>query len=428
MRVLPREILRAPARGVGLFGLAVAGLALVGSVVALLVYGDIFLLGNLRGAGNGLARGILAVAAVVIVVSLGLPRALTAMRRLANLTRRLSREWCGVPIPEPYLLPAIEDSEGGSWSWSVRALGQAATWRDVGWMFLAPIASPFLLLPLAAPACLGWFLSLPAAQDSKPPALLAALCAATGAALYGGPWLLRGYGMLARSLLGPTVQAELSRRVRHLTETRSESIDSSAAELRRIERDLHDGAQARLVSLGMTLGALEQVLGRDEDEARALLAEAQGSSVKALAELRDLVRGIHPPVLADRGLVDAVYALALDSPLPVEVSNRLAGRPPAPVESAVYFAVSELLANVTKHAGATRAWVEVDHGQGVLHARVGDDGHGGADPALGTGLSGIERRLAPFDGALALSSPAGGPTVMDLEVPCELLLPKTSSS
>ena len=183
MKVSTREILRAPIRGLELFGLAIAGLALVGSMVALLIYGDIFLLGNLRGAGNGLARGILAVAAVVIVVSLGLPRALTAMRRLANLTRRLSREWCGVPIPEPYLLPTIEESEAGFWSWSVRALGQAAPWRDAGWMFLAPIASPFLLLPLAAPASLGWFLSLPASRDSKPPALSAALCVATVVAL-----------------------------------------------------------------------------------------------------------------------------------------------------------------------------------------------------------------------------------------------------
>lgn len=433
MRISAHQLVRAPVRGLELFGLAIAGLVLMGSVVALLFYGDIFLLNNIRGAGNGLARALFGVAVLAIVVPIGFPRALTAMRRLADLTRRLSRQWCGVSIGEPYPRPAVGDGEAGSWSWSVRALGQSATWRDAAWMFLAPVASPFLLLPLAAPACLGWYWASnttgpPSSPSSTTVPVLAVLGVVTVAAVYAGPWLLRGYGHLARSLLGPTNQAELSRRVRHLAETRSESLDASATELRRIERDLHDGAQARLVALGMTLGALEQVLGHDDGEARALLAEAQGASAKALGELRDLVRGIHPPVLADRGLVDAVRALALDSPLPVDVSSSLTARPPAPVESAVYFAVNELLANITKHSGATTAWVQLTYGGGLLRARVADNGHGGADPSQGTGLRGIERRLAAFDGTFALSSPAGGPTLMDLEVPCELSSPKISSS
>jgi signal transduction histidine kinase len=159
-----------------------------------------------------------------------------------------------------------------------------------------------------------------------------------------------------------------------------------------------------------------------------MLAEAKSSSVKALGELRDLVRGVHPPVLADRGLVDAVRALALDLPLPVHCGGGLDGRVPAAVESAAYFAVSELLANATKHARARRIWIEIGHTGGLLRIGVTDDGCGGADASAGTGLSGIERRLAAFDGVLAVSSPVGGPTIANLEIPCASPSPKTSSS
>jgi signal transduction histidine kinase len=140
------------------------------------------------------------------------------------------------------------------------------------------------------------------------------------------------------------------------------------------------------------------------------------------------VRGIHPPVLSERGLGDAVRALALDAGIPVRVSVDLPGRPPAPVESAVYFAVSEVLANAVRHAGATAITVDMRHRDGVLRAAVRDDGRGGADPAGGTGLRGIERRLGSFDGTLAVRSPHGGPTEVTLEVPCALSSPKTSTS
>jgi signal transduction histidine kinase len=197
--------------------------------------------------------------------------------------------------------------------------------------------------------------------------------------------------------------------------------------MRRIERDLHDGAQARLVAMGMTLDAAGQVLDENPAAARALLAEARDASAKALAELRDLVRGIHPPVLADRGLTDAVRALVLDGPLRAQLASELPGRLPAPVESAAYFAVSELLANVSKHAGTRQAWIDIRHADRMLRIGVTDDGRGGADPAGGTGLRGIERRAAAFDGVLAVSSPPGGPTVVNLEIPCALSSPKTSS-
>jgi len=190
---------------------------------------------------------------------------------------------------------------------------------------------------------------------------------------------------------------------------------------------LHDGAQARLVAMGMTLDAAGQIIDTNPEAARALLYEARDASVRALAELRDLVRGIHPPVLADRGLADAIRALALDAPVRVELASDLGDRPPAPVESAAYFAVSELLANVSKHAGARRAWVDIRHADEMLRIGVTDDGHGGAEPARDGGLRGIERRLAAFDGVLAVSSPPGGPTAVTLEIPCALSSPKTSS-
>jgi len=222
--------------------------------------------------------------------------------------------------------------------------------------------------------------------------------------------------------------SELSNRVAKLTATRMVAVDSAALELRRVERDLHDGAQARLVAMGMTLDAAGQIIDTNPDAARALLWEARDASVKALAELRALVRGIHPPVLADRGLADAIAALALDTPQRIHLASDLCGRPPAWVESAAYFAVSELLANVSKHAEARETWIDIRHTDGMLRIGVTDNGHGGADPARGSGLRGIERRLAPFDGVLAISSPPGGPTAVTMEIPCELSLPKTSSS
>ena len=197
-------------------------------------------------------------------------------------------------------------------------------------------------------------------------------------------------------MLAPTGQAELAVRVRQLSQTRTEALDTGAAEIRRIERDLHDGAQARLVAMGMTLDAAGQIIDTNPEAARALLVEARDASVKALAELRALVRGIHPPVLADRGLAAAIEALALDSPMRIHLASDLEGRLPAPVESAAYFAVSELLANVSKHAEARQTWIDIRHTDGMLRIGVTDNGHGGADPARGSGLRGIERRLAPF--------------------------------
>jgi signal transduction histidine kinase len=213
---------------------------------------------------------------------------------------------------------------------------------------------------------------------------------------------------------------ELLRHVRRLTATRVDAVDTAALELRRVERDLHDGAQARLVALGIALRAAEGLVKTNPDAATALLIEARQNSAKALAELRDLVRGISPPVLAERGLGDAMRALALDTPVATTTDIALPGRLPAPVEAAVYFAVAEVIANAVKHAGARSVHIRAAHAAGALRVEVSDDGTGGADPARGTGLRGVERRLGTFDGVLAISSPPGGPTIVVIEVPCAL--------
>jgi signal transduction histidine kinase len=242
-------------------------------------------------------------------------------------------------------------------------------------------------------------------------------------------WLIpRTIGAHARTLLRPEPDPELAGRVQRLTETRGHAIDAATTELRRIERDLHDGAQARLVALGMNLRAVERMLPASPQAALALVAEARETSSRALSDLRNLVRGIYPPVLADRGLGHAVQALALDTPMPVRVDADLPGRLTAPVESACYFAVAEVLANAVRHSGAGHVDIRIRHADGILRIEVCDDGIGGADQAKGTGLQGVERRLGTFDGIMAVSSPPGGPTMVVMEVPCALSSPKIYSS
>ena len=230
------------------------------------------------------------------------------------------------------------------------------------------------------------------------------------------PALLRTRALADRRILGPSRLAHLRARVDEVEESRSETLDLSAAEVKRIERDLHDGAQARIASVGMTVGLAEKLIRTDPDAAEALLREARESTVDALEDLRRVVRGILPPVLADQGLAAAVEALAVGLPVPVTVIFAVP-RLRAPVESAAYFAIAECLANTVKHAGAQRALVRGSHDGECLHLAVGDDGCGGADPA-GSGLAGIATRLAAFDGTVHIDSPEGGPTSITMEVPC----------
>ena len=223
-------------------------------------------------------------------------------------------------------------------------------------------------------------------------------------------------------------EKKLADRVDALAKSRRGVVDVQAAELKRIERDLHDGAQARIVSLAMNLGLAEQLAKRDPDAAVELMAEARQSSLAALDELRTVMRGIQPPVLNDRGLVGAIEALALDLSVPTTVIADLPGNAAVPVESAVYLAVAECLANVVKHSHAKSAWVKLRYNTGMLSASVGDDGIGGADLGHGTGLLGVARRLEAFDGTIEVRSPTGGPTEVIMEIPCELSSQRTTSS
>jgi signal transduction histidine kinase len=236
---------------------------------------------------------------------------------------------------------------------------------------------------------------------------------------FGGFLLPRLLTWGADAALAARAQA-LTQRVTRLTQTRSDATEVAVAELRRIERDLHDGAQARLVAVGMSLRAAEELMRADPEAARALVAEARETSSRALHDLRDLVRGIYPPVLADRGLADAVRALALDAPVTVDTDITLQGEPPMPVAAAVYFGIAEILTNAVRHSGADTVEIRIGYAGGLLRATITDDGAGGADAAHGTGLAGVERRLATFDGILAVSSPIGGPTIVAIEVPCPL--------
>ncbi len=260
---------------------------------------------------------------------------------------------------------------------------------------------------------------------------LAVLAGVQGLALIAlAVWLApRALDSRTLALLWPkrASEAELAGRVEKLTQTRADAVDTAAAELRRVERDLHDGAQARLVAVGMNLRAAQKLITSSPEAASQLLSEAIDSSSRALTELRNLVRGIHPPVLADRGLPDAIRALALDTPIHTVTDIELDGRPEPPVESACYFAVAEALANAVKHSGARHVQIHARHDGDMLRIEVTDDGAGGADPSRGSGLRGLERRLATFDGILAVSSPPGGPTLIVIEVPCALSSPKTSS-
>ena len=436
-------VLLAPVRAVALFGLTLAG-----AVLLAVAFGPVLLgllgLGHLIGDvvqqrsdlglfGNEPRRDLLAVIIGLACCRFILPATLLAVRRLATETRLLSARWCRVPIPAAYRPQPVGRPPAGrpgtappSYRQRMQwLLSDPGTWKDLLWlavnavvgtvMLLAPIA--LVVVGVAAFFEVNLHHSGRDAFNSFDRGLGAVLAAAGVAA---APWLLRGYGHLARAVLAPSESSVLEQRVAYLALTRQESLDTGAAELRRIERDLHDGAQARLVAMGLTLDAAGRLIDTDPAAARSLLIEARDASAKALAELRDLVRGVHPPVLADRGLADAVRALALDSPARARVTGSLDGRAPAPVESAAYFAVSELLANVAKHAAAQSADIDLRHSLGALRIAVRDDGDGGADLGRGTGLRGVERRIAAFDGVLAISSPRGGPTVITMEIPCEL--------
>jgi signal transduction histidine kinase len=224
----------------------------------------------------------------------------------------------------------------------------------------------------------------------------------------------------ATVLLGPSREELLARKVEDLTESRAGVVDAADTERRRIERDLHDGAQQRLVSLAVNLGLAKATLKDLPDDARLVIEKAHYEAKEAIDELNSLVRGLHPAVLDDRGLDAALSGVAARAPLPVKLMVNLPSRVSPAVEAVAYFVVSEALANIVKHAQASRADVTVERFGGILLIVVSDDGVGGADPSGGTGLDGLAKRVASVDGVFSLSSPDGGPTVLSVELPCVL--------
>ncbi len=239
--------------------------------------------------------------------------------------------------------------------------------------------------------------------------------------LAAAPWLTAGVAALdvrmAQALLGPSRAEELEHRVERLTQTRAGVVDAADAERRRLERNLHDGTQQRLVSLAMNLG-MARAQTSSLDEAHQAIAAAHEEAKAALAELRNLVRGLHPPVLEDRGLDAALSGVTARMPIPVRLTVNVPRRPPPTVEAVAYFVVSEGLTNITKHAQASQADVFVQQTGDRLHVIVTDDGVGGADPARGTGLAGLARRAESVDGTLDIASPPGGPTLLTVDLPC----------
>jgi signal transduction histidine kinase len=401
----------------------------------------------LAGAGSYRTEFVLPQAYAFVILGLWLLwRTVGRHSRLAGLLPGRKPWWCLLLLPVAAVVFELAGPNYGfspSWWNVVWNLAAAAAVLLIVWSFPAG-AADLAAVGLIALGLYGIALAL--SWPSAPfvtyygtlrfgAVLVGNTTWAAGAGVEGclmlalGLWLVpRTLIPHARVLLRPEPGADLAGRVEQLTRTRAVAVDSAAAELRRVERDLHDGAQARLVALGMSLRAAEHLIPASPQAAVALVAEAREASSKALTELRDLVRGIYPPVLADRGLGEAVRALALDTPLRTETDIVLPGRLDAPVESACYFAVAEALTNVVKHSGARQAQVRIRHTRGMLRVEVIDDGCGGADPARGGGLAGIERRLGTFDGILAVSSPPGGPTMIVMEVPCALPSPRTRSS
>ncbi|ADG75986.1 integral membrane sensor signal transduction histidine kinase [Cellulomonas flavigena DSM 20109] len=399
------------------------------------------------GAGQLAVAAVVGLAAVVVlltgvalgaglaVVVLGLPvLALTlALARWYGVgERERLRAQLGVTVPAPAPAPDGLLRPRAWWAWLRDARSWAALAHGLVAWLLVWTAGP-LAVGLAAGA-----LVVPAVPFAERVSAshMALLVPAAVAALWLSALVVQlanlAYVRLARALLGGRSRAEAERaaraaeqradvaegRAEHLRETRTAAVVAADEERRRIERDLHDGAQQRLVALGVELGVARRAAAQDPAAAAAALEAAHGEVKEVLAELRDLVRGVHPAVLTDRGLDAALSALAARSPVPVDVEVTGVEAVGSPAQAAAYFVVAEALTNVAKHAGATRAAVRADVRDDRLRVEVSDDGAGGATAAPGGGLDGLRRRVEALDGSFDLVSPAGRGTVLTVEVPC----------
>lgn len=387
----------------------------------------------------------LAVAAFVGVYGVASPALMPLMaamlslaRRFGHAYRRLARRLLNVDIEPPP--PGPGSAESGMIGWVVAQLRDGASWRAAAYALLR---LPYAIVLVAVGAGL-WLCAVVALVDpllmrsggrllpsgwprvgalvgqTAPPPWLVTLIGLV--LLFAAPWVMHGLVLLDLYLMGRLLgRRRMRERVRDLERTRALAVDDAAATLRRIERDLHDGAQARLVALAMELTMMRDRLREkapDLQATRELVDTAHTNAKAAIRELRDLARGIHPPVL-DRGLGEALQSLAGHSPVPVGVSVDLPRRPAPSIETIVYFCASELVTNVARHSGARQATVDVEERDGALELRVSDDGIGGAGAGTngGTGLSGLADRVRTVDGTLSLSSPVGGPTVVTVRLP-----------
>ena len=371
-----------------------------------------------------------AVSLAVLIIGIPVIAAIAYLNRgITGLQRRLSGWVRGEQILAVYKQPA----ESGVVARVMAVLTDPQTWRDLGWLifdslfgFTGAIVTVTMWATIAGSLVLpAWWWAMPddagylwfeieSTGGAFVGPLIALVCLVPALALTRG--LALAHSEAAAALLGPGSR----QRVEELTESRAGAVDAAHAELQRIERDLHDGAQARLVALAMDLGMAERKLDEDPEGGRELIGEAREETLRALGELRQLVRGIGPSILRDRGLEAAIASLAAGRAQPVDVSvDAGEPRPPATVEAAAYFVVAESLANAAKHSGATRvsvrAWRDAAN---RLVVEVADDGRGGADPAAGSGLTGLAQRVRALDGTLTVASPPGGPTTIRAEIPC----------
>jgi signal transduction histidine kinase len=367
---------------------ALAGLlaGLTGGILlgALIVISGAAIVSLARGPGGWEHAAIYVTVTVLVLVLLP-----WVVQGLAMLQRSRIGATLGTEIPVPA-------RASGASSWLAGPWLDATTWRQLGFHVLAVVTGPVgALLAVLFPV---W------------------------------PWLARQVTRtderLVRVLLGPGRREELALRVESLARSRADLVDAADAERRRIERDLHDGAQQRLVSLAMNLGMARERLDGESEPVREALASAHDEAVLALTELRQFIRGLHPAVHSDRGLVAALSGLAARAPLPVKLQVDVPRPASAAVEAVAYFIVSEALTNVAKHAQASRAEVAVTRTGSALLIAVADNGRGGAafgrsDGVDGTGLRGLAQRAAAVDGTLSVDSPVGGPTVITAELPCE---------
>jgi signal transduction histidine kinase len=377
----------------------------------------------ITGLAIGIGTAIVMVGFPVLVVTL----------LLSHLGANVERERAALTLGAPIARSARRATRDSLLKQVVAFLRDRATWKELAFLLLlGPLGTLLGTTALALWSAVVALLLAPTVQPSAPDgsllhdvgfawSLLGPVAAAVIAlaAVAGTRALAAGLGALAQALLAPDEREQLVARVSELETTRAGAVESSDARLRRIERDLHDGAQHRLAFIAMELGrARAKLAAQDSDGADLLLAGAHEESKRAMGELRDLVRGIHPSVLTDRGLDAAISGIGERCPMPVDVTVDVAARPPAAQETAAYYVVAESLTNVTRHSRATRAGVDVALRDGRLVVTVSDDGCGGACGAPGSGLEGLRQRIEALDGTLSVDSPPGGPTRIRAELPC----------